>query len=193
MLSPYPLFAQLGDNSAAPASRDGREPGHPKAEFVLTFCYIKRVVTQESGIVTAPTGFGKPVHKQKKAGVGLTERKKAARQYDSMQDRGLPEFNIFIRVKGLDRWFPAGSLVVERSNQIDAAIFQQEEQLVKGGGRLFPVLLKHRDSLEYGYRLKQFNDEPIRVAVPPKPGIPNPVSAITNKVSGLFSRQSSDG
>jgi hypothetical protein len=59
-------------------------------------------------------------------------------------------------------------MTVNRSNQINQAMFEQEEELLKGVFRLFPKLRKHQTQLEYGHRLKEFNDEPITVAVRPE-------------------------
>jgi hypothetical protein len=87
-----------------------------------------------------------------------------------MKEKGLPEFNIYIRIKGKD-WVPAGSMAVERSNLISRAIFQQEDSLLKGAVRLYPILRNYKESLEYGYRLKEFPDEEITVAVLPEPTI----------------------
>jgi hypothetical protein len=58
---------------------------------------------------------------------------------------------------------------VNRSNQINQAVFEQEQELLKGVFRLFPKLRKHQNNLEYGHRLKEFKDEPIQVAVRPHP------------------------
>ncbi|PZU92450.1 MAG: hypothetical protein DCE90_18170 [Pseudanabaena sp.] len=110
------------------------------------------------------------------AGVSSQKKKKkepnkhqvAANRYDEMKEKGLPEFNIYIRIKGKE-WVPAGSMAVERSNQISRAIFQQEKELLKGAVRLYPILRKYQENLEYGYRLKEFPDEEITVAVLPEP------------------------
>ena len=116
-------------------------------------------------------GFGPPKPK-KTVSKGAKKRKKAATQYESMRDEGLPEFNIFIRDCNKPKnWYPVGSVAVKRSAAIDAAIYQNEEELLKGALRLFPRLAKSRESLEYGYRLKDelYADEPITVAKPPVP------------------------
>ncbi|MFM7600846.1 MAG: HHL1-like protein [Pseudanabaena sp.] len=118
---------------------------------------------------TKATGFagGSGQTKKKKA---PNKREVAASKYDEMKNKGLPEFNIFIRIKGKE-WVPAGSMAVERSNLISRAIFQQEAELLKGAIRLYPILRKFKDNLEYGYRLKEFPDEEITVAVLPEPTI----------------------
>lgn len=116
-------------------------------------------------------GFGPPKPK-KTVSKGAKQRKKAATKYENMRDEGLPEFNIYIRDRNKpNNWFPVGSVAVKRSAAIDAAIYQNEEELLKGALRLFPRLSKSRDSLDYGYRLKDelYADEPIKVAKPPVP------------------------
>ena len=117
---------------------------------------------------TKATGFASGSQKKKKK--APNKHQVAANKYDEMKDTGLPEFNVFIRIKGKE-WVPAGSMAVQRSNQISQAIFQQEAELLKGAVRLYPVLRNFKDNLEYGYRLKQFPDEEITVAVLPEPTI----------------------
>jgi hypothetical protein len=124
--------------------------------------------------VPKAVGFGgTPTAKPKKA----SKRQAAAQQYDEMKSKGLPEFNIYIRIKGRE-WVPAGSLAVQRSSAINQALFQQEEELLKGALRMYPILKQYRDRLEYGYRLKEFKDEEITLAVRPNPGIPGALGQI---------------
>lgn len=117
--------------------------------------------------MTSSSGFGRP-KQAKKASKNAAKRSAAAQQYDQMKAEGLPEFNVFVRVKDKNSWFPIGSLAVNRSNQISRAIYQQEAELLQGAFRLFPVLRKSQNNLEYGYRLKEFPDEPIQLAVRPE-------------------------
>jgi hypothetical protein len=119
---------------------------------------------------TKPTGFAQGSGQSKKKKKEPNKRQEAASKYDEMKGKGLPEFNIFIRIKGKE-WVPAGSMAVERSNQISRAIFQQEAELLKGAVRLYPILRKFKDDLEYGYRLKEFPDEEVTIAVLPTPTI----------------------
>lgn len=138
-------------------------------------------------------GFGKP-KPAKQPSKSAEKRSTASKQYDQMQGAGLPEFNVFIRVKDNKTWFPVGSIAVNRSNQISRAIFEKEADLLQGAFRLFPVLRKNQSQLEYGYRLKQYPDEPIQLAVRPAPGSGNPIQAIVSQVgdrlSGLWRRSS---
>ena len=109
----------------------------------------------------------------------------AANRYDEMKDKGLPEFNIYIRIKGKE-WVPAGSMAVERSNLISRAIFQQEKELLKGAVRLYPILRKYQENLEYGYRLKEFPDEEITVAVMPEPTLGDKFQYAFSKAKEYF-------
>jgi Family of unknown function (DUF6523) len=139
--------------------------------------------------VADPTGFGKAQPKKQRS-KSETQRKEAAKQFDKMKADGLPEFNIFIRIKDQKNWFPAGSLAVNRSNLIDHAIFEKEADLLQGAFRLFPILKKHQQNLEYGYRLKKFPDEDIQLASRPQPPGAGLFQSIKNQVTGLFGKKS---
>ncbi len=119
--------------------------------------------------MTTHPGFGK-VQTRKKSTKGAEKRALAAQQYEKMKTDGMPEFNIYIRIKDKKNWYPVGSLAVSRSSQINKAIFDSAEDLRQGAFRLFPVLRKNQQNLEYGYRLKgaDFADEPIELAVTPQ-------------------------
>jgi Family of unknown function (DUF6523) len=138
--------------------------------------------------VANPTGFGKSKSKQQPS-KNAEKRGEAAKKYDKMKADGLPEFNIFIRIKDQKTWFPAGSLAVNRSNLINRAIFEKEAELLQGAIRLFPILRKHQQNLEYGYRLKQFNDEEIQLAVRPGAGADNLFQSVKDRVMGLFAKK----
>ncbi len=138
--------------------------------------------------MASSTGFGQP--KQSKTSSKNTEKRaQAAKQYDKMKADGLPEFTIFVRIQGKNNWFPIGSLAVNRTSKINQAIFDQEAELLQGAFRLFPILRKHQSQLEYGYRLKQFSDEPIQVATRPQPGTDGMLQGLKNRVTGLLRRQ----
>jgi len=121
-------------------------------------------------------GFS-PSKPEKKPGKANTaKRKEAAKRYDELKAKGMPEFNIFVRHRQPapgkpNPWLPVGSLAVGRSGAIHQAIFQNEEELKKAAVRLFPRLGKVKDDLEFGFRLKDpdFQDEPIQVAIRPQP------------------------
>jgi Family of unknown function (DUF6523) len=135
--------------------------------------------------VADPTGFGK-VKAKKQPSKSAAQRKEAAKQFDQMKADGLPEFNIFIRIKDQKAWFPAGSLAVNRSNLINHAIYEKEADLLQGAFRLFPILKKNQQNLEYGYRLKQFPDEEIQLASRPQAPGANLLQTVKDRVGGLF-------
>ncbi|EKQ66616.1 hypothetical protein OsccyDRAFT_4404 [Leptolyngbyaceae cyanobacterium JSC-12] len=136
--------------------------------------------------MTGSTGFGKS-KQTKQPSKAADKRVAASKQYDKMKSEGLPEFNIFIRIKDNKNWFPVGSLAVNRSSQISRAIFEKEAELLQGAFRLFPVLRKSQNNLEYGYRLKEFSDEPIQLAVRPESGKDNLLQGVISQVQNAFS------
>lgn len=144
--------------------------------------------------MTTSGGFGKKVHKEKKQSEGTSKRAEASKQFDEFKSKGLPEYEVYIRVQGKKQWFPVGAIAVKRSNQIHAAIFDNEEELRKGAFRLFPVLKKNQANLEYGYRLKEYKDEPIELAERPAAKASNAVQGaiaqVGNTIGSLFKRKS---
>ncbi|MEL7035349.1 MAG: HHL1-like protein [Cyanobacteria bacterium J06592_8] len=134
-------------------------------------------------------GFGKT--QQTKPSKRSTERKKAAKEYEKMKADGTPDYEIYIRVQGQRNWYPVGVIAVERSDQINQAIFGSQEELLQGAFRIFPRLRKHEGQLEYGYRLKEFKDEPVQVAVPPQSrgnGLQTAIASLRNRVSSLLKK-----
>lgn len=144
---------------------------------------MKRLTT-----MTTKQGFGK-TQTQAKPSKRTVERNKAAKEYEKMKSDGTPDYEIYIRVQGQKNWYPVGVVAVKSSNQINQAIFGSQEELLQGAFRLFPRLRKHQNQLEYGYRLKEFKDEPIQVAVPPQSrsnGFQTALSSLKNRVSSLL-------
>lgn len=122
-------------------------------------------------------GFGeKPEPRAPKE--SQTRRDAAASRYDEMSAAGMPEYSIWIRLKDPPRppgmeeeenpampWLPVGSLAVPRSSQVSKAIFDAEDDLLLGAYRLYPNMKKEeKENIEYGYQLKQFPDEDVRLA-----------------------------
>ncbi|MEN9202175.1 MAG: DUF6523 family protein [Thermostichus sp. DG_1_6_bins_120] len=121
-------------------------------------------------------GFSKAKPPKPSANPNVVKRKQAAKRYEELQAKGMPEFNIFVRSAQAapgkpNPWLPVGSLAVGRSSAIHQAIFQNEEELRKAALRLFPRLSKVKDNLEFGFRLKDrdYQDEPIQLAIQPQP------------------------
>lgn len=140
--------------------------------------------------MTTHSGFGKPQTQPKSK--RSTKRAEAAKQYDQMKADGVPEFEIYLRIRGKKNWYPVGVIAVKRSSQINQAIFGSQDDLLQGAFRLYPVLRKHQQQLEYGYRLKEYKDEPIQVAVPPQvnqnAGLQTVISRV-KRVAALLQRK----
>jgi Family of unknown function (DUF6523) len=138
-------------------------------------------------------GFGQPKQVQKSTSTGTQKRVAAAQQMDEMKAQGLPEFEVYIRIKNNKVWYPVGAIAVKRSNQINAAIFANEDSLLQGAFRIFPILKKNAQNLEYGHRLKELKDDPIQLAVAPAPGVTGAFQAIisnlTDSVSNIFKKK----
>lgn len=143
--------------------------------------------------MTPNLGFGKP-QAAPKPSKRSEARSKAATQLEAMREDGLPEYEVYIRVKDKKPWFPVGAIAVKRSSQIHQAIYANQAELLQGAFRLFPVLRKNQTNLEYGYRLKAFQDEPIQLAVEPKAaaavtGLQTTIAQLGDRVSSLFKRR----
>jgi Family of unknown function (DUF6523) len=144
--------------------------------------------------MATPAGFGKPKEKSppKPPSKGAVQRAEASRLYDKYKGDGMPEYEIYIRVQDKKNWFPVGAISVKRSSQIHNAIFANEEELLKGAFHIFPVLKKNQGQLEYGYRLKEFKDDPIELAVRPAQsaggGIQGALAGLGDRLGGLFKR-----
>lgn len=126
-------------------------------------------------------GFGAPPEKRP-ASTGAAKRTEAAKKFDKMRTEGKPEFLIFIRVQGRKSWLPVGEIAVQRSNLICHAIFDNEAQLVQAAYRLSPQLRTYEGQFEFGYRLKEYRDEPIQMAERPKRGVSNLLQKATTQI-----------
>ena len=142
--------------------------------------------------MTTNLGFGKP-QEQPKHSKRSQEREQAAKQLDKMRTEGIPEFEVYIRIKDKKPWFPVGAIAVKRSSQINQAIYANQTELLQGAFRLFPVLRKNQANLEYGYRLKEYKDEPIQLAEAPKSigasGIQAAIAQVGDRVASLFKQK----
>jgi hypothetical protein len=141
--------------------------------------------------MTSKLGFGKPQNSRKISG-RAEARTRAAKQFEVMKADGNPEFEVYIRIKGKKNWYPVGAIAVKRSSQINRAIFDSEDQLLQGAFRLFPILRKNQNQLEYGYRLKEFKDESIQLAEPPRlsgnASLEAAMFQLQSRISSLFKR-----
>jgi Family of unknown function (DUF6523) len=119
-------------------------------------------------------------------------RAEAAKEYDKLKADGIPDFEVYIRVKDKKPWFPVGSIAVKRSTQINQAIYANQEELCQGAFRIFPILKKNQHQLEYGYRVKDYKDEPITLAVEPKATVGNAfqgaIATVRDRLATVFQR-----
>ncbi|NJL87417.1 MAG: hypothetical protein HC886_17860 [Leptolyngbyaceae cyanobacterium SM1_1_3] len=138
--------------------------------------------------MSSPLGFG-PQKPQRKPSKGEVQRAKASRQYEQLQAEDTPDFEIYIRIQGKNTWYPVGAIAVKRSSQVNRAIFGSQADLLQGAFRLYPVLRQHQDSLEYGYRLKAFKDEPIQLAIQPGGRVSSAIAQVGQRISSLFKRK----
>ena len=137
--------------------------------------------------MATPEGFGKPKEKApaKPPSKEAKKRAEAAQRYDKYKTDQMPEYEIYIRIQDKKNWFPVGAIAVKRSSQINAAIFANEDELLKGAFHIFPILKKNQGNLEYGYRLKEFKTDPIELAIPPAK---TPLSGLQGAIAGLGDR-----
>jgi Family of unknown function (DUF6523) len=139
--------------------------------------------------MTQPAGFGTPKTPPKKTPTAAAkQRAAAAKEYDELKTSGMPEYTIFLRLAGQPQWMPIGSIAVRRSNQIHAAIYANETELLKGAYHRMPALKKNRANLtfEYGYRLKEFKDDEVAVAVRPVDNIASKFQSLMSNLSGTI-------
>ena len=133
-------------------------------------------------------GFGKDIPppqsapKKKKRMEGYSERppgpdlspeaQKAGSDFDALKSTGAPEYTVAVRTLTLEgvpsEWYLVGGIAVPRSSSEDQAvsmaIFQNENELLKGAYKYYPKLATTKDKFEYGYKLRDFPDDPWSIA-----------------------------
>jgi len=116
----------------------------------------------------ASKGFGTKKAKEEV----VAEIDEGTKTYQSQAKRGVPEYNIWLRpTNGTeDEWVPVGSMTIPRNVKVEKAVFEVEKELLQGTFKLYPKLkafstVRGEDPLlfEYGYTLKAFPDEPIKL------------------------------
>ncbi len=119
-------------------------------------------------------GFGTPKVKEEK----VEDKDAGTLTYESQAKRGVPEYNIFLRpTNGTEEeWVPVGSMTIPRDTTVAKAVFEVEEEMLKGAFKLYPKLKAFWDVradkvgvFEYGQCLKAFPDEEIKVLVKEAP------------------------
>jgi len=77
-------------------------------------------------------------------------------------------YEVFIRAKGPNQWFPVGPMAVKQEWMIVPELWNAEEPLKKAGFKMYPALMKAPcfGNVEYGYRVrddsKKITEEQIR-------------------------------
>ena len=102
----------------------------------------------------AAKGFGKaaPPPPPKPKTAGAAKRDAAGKAFDDLKATGAPEYMVFIRTVDAagtaSDWNPVGGIAVPRSNSVDMAvsmaIYNNEEELLKGAKRSYPKLKVER-------------------------------------------------
>lgn len=138
-----------------------------------------RCATCRQTVKAEQKGFSPPSKKpSREPSKGELRRKTASEKYDQMAAAGMPEYSIWMRLKEVPDappgddgaaetmpWLPVGCLSVPRSSGVAKAIFDAEEDLMQGAVRMYPNLQnQERGNIEFGYQLREFDDEEIRIA-----------------------------
>ena len=104
---------------------------------------------------------------------GRCERDAAGKAFDDLKASGRPVHGFIRTVDAAGTasdWNPVGGIAVPRSNSeeqaLAMAIFNNEDDLLKGAYRAYPKLKVTSDKFEYGYRMREFPDDPIKIADP---------------------------
>ena len=117
---------------------------------------------QPVAVTMMAKGFGapKPAPKPKAAAkpksTGAVARDKASADLEKLKEQGNPEYMVLIREvpegQAPGNWYPVGGMAVPRSSSIDVslsmAIFQNEDDLLKGAFRNHPFLKKSTNKFE---------------------------------------------
>ena len=112
-------------------------------------------------------GFGAPPPEPRAKSAGQIDREQKASKYEEIAATGGQEYRIFVRQFGSDdkSWLPVGSIAVPRAAQVSDAVFANEEGLRTAIVRTYPKLKGMEMEFEYGFNLKIYPDDPIKVAM----------------------------
>lgn len=153
--------------------------GSGSASTTITPCRPCSNVTMKSKSGPKSKGFGipPPPSSPNTPSESTNRREKASQKYDEMVASGMPEYSVWFGLKegGVAEdtsdeempWLPVGAISVPRSSQVVDALFERKtmEDLMQGAMRLYPKLRNEdKENIQFGYQLKEFDDEPIRVA-----------------------------
>lgn len=150
-----PLMAKgFGAPPAAPANGGAKEKRKPKTEF-----FPKGEIPGTPEAPPPPKEYD-------------SVNSKAAKDFDNLKNSGAPEYNVLVREVSKSNdpyaWLLVGGMAVPRCNSIEKAlsmaIYNNEEDLLKGAYQRYPDLKKRKPPLQYGFRLAAFDDDPIEIA-----------------------------
>ena len=102
--------------------------------FVLTYrqtrAYVRVQSTPEGDVAPVSKGFGTVKPKVEKE----EEKDAGTMTYEAQAKRGVPEYNIFLRpTNGSEaEWTPVGSMTIPRDTGVAKAVFEVEDELLKG-------------------------------------------------------------
>lgn len=152
-----------------------------------TVCVCRASVMSAKGFGKEPQGGQPKVRAPSEAALA---RDAAGKRLDEMRAKGLPEFSVWVRLieekTDPDQpdfpWLPVGSMCVPRSADIVKAIYDVEDDLVKGMYKLFPNMKDKQ--FEFGWQNKEFPDEDIQVAERPSESIASPMQKFFSQLWG---------
>ena len=141
---------------------------------VQTGCVASQRTCQAPAMMAK--GFGKappPPPPKPPPSTKKVARDAAAADFDRLKETGAPEYMVAVRTIDsageASEWMPVGGIAVPRSNSEDMAvslaIFNNEDELLRGAYQAYPKLKTSKDKFEYGFKLKEFmQEDPWKVA-----------------------------
>mmetsp|Transcript_37595 Transcript_37595/g.93475 ORF Transcript_37595/g.93475 Transcript_37595/m.93475 type:complete len:279 (-) Transcript_37595:132-968(-) len=120
----------------------------------------KKLAKKAAKAAKAPPPLQKPKRRKAPSGekaieVPPTEAETAASdKYDAMLAEGGIVYEVFIRAKGPNQWFPVGPMAVKQDWMIVPEMWKAVEPMKKAGFKMYPALARAPcfGKVEYGYR-----------------------------------------
>lgn len=167
-----------GDDSAAPSPSLSAPPvdsaaGAP-SPGVGAGKASKKGDKKSAKAAKSPPPLQKPKRRKAKTGEKKVEvpptaaEIAASEKYDAMLAEGGIVYEVFIRAKGPNQWFPVGPMAVKQDWMIVPEMWNAEEAMKKAGFKMYPALMRAPcfGKVEYGYRerddSKKVTEEEIR-------------------------------
>lgn len=154
---------------------------------------------KRSEATPSPKGFGAkpPAPPPRPPSAPQQRRSKAAEDFDKLTATGAPEYEVAVRTVTADgtcsAWMTVGGIAVPRSSSEDMAvslaIFNNEDDLLKGAFRNYPKLKVSTEKFEYGYKLKEFPEDEFKIATKEKTEQPsNPFAQWFNQLDSPLNK-----